>query len=61
VSELVSEVLLRAAKVLAALLLGALLYLVITGPLGVAGSAELAFLAFIAAGVAVLLVESSPL
>jgi hypothetical protein len=60
-TELVSEVLLRAAKVLAALVLGGLLYLLLTGPLGFAGSIELALLAFIAGGVTVLLMESSPL
>jgi hypothetical protein len=58
-SELISEILLRASKVLVALVLGAVLYLVLTGPLGVAGSGELALLAFVAGGVAVLLLESS--
>ena len=59
--ELVSEILLRAAKVLAALVLGVVLYAVATGPLGEPGSASLALLAFIAAGVVILLAESSPI
>jgi hypothetical protein len=60
-SELVSEVLLRASKVLIALVLGALLYLVLTGPVGASGSVELAVLSFLAGGLTVLLFESSPL
>jgi len=59
--ELVAEFLLRAAKVLAALVVGTVIYLVITGPVGAAGSPELAVLAFLAGGVTVLLMESSPI
>ena len=60
-SELVSEALLRLAKVLAAVVIGAVVYLFATGPLGATGSPELALVAFIAGGVAVLLMESSPI
>lgn len=60
-SELVSEVLLRAAKVLAAAILGLVLYLVATGPLGALGSPELALVAFVAGAAVVLLMESSPI
>jgi hypothetical protein len=59
--ELVAEFLLRAAKVLAALVVGAVIYLVLTGPVGAAGSPELAVLAFVAGGVTILLMESSPI
>jgi hypothetical protein len=61
VSNLVSEVLLRGAKALAAAVLGIVVYLVLTGPLGVAGSAELALLAWISGAAFVLLVETSPI
>ena len=59
--ELLAEILLRGAKVLAAAILGAILYLVLTGPLGVEGSATLALLSFVAGGVVLLLFESSPI
>jgi len=60
VSNLVAEVLLRLAKVLAAVVLGGILYLVLSGPFGISGSAELALLSWIAAAVFILLVETSP-
>jgi multisubunit Na+/H+ antiporter MnhB subunit len=60
-SELVSEALLRMAKVVAAIVVGAVVYAVATGPLGAAGSPELALLAFVVGGVTVLLLESSPI
>ena len=60
-SNLVSEILLRVAKALAAGVVGAIVYLVLTGPLGVAGSAELALLAWLSGAALVLLVETSPL
>jgi len=60
VSNLVAEVLLRLAKVLAAAVLGGILYLVLSGPVGISGSAELALLSWIAAAVLILLVETSP-
>jgi hypothetical protein len=59
--ELAAEVLLRFAKVLGAVVIGALLWLVATGPGGADGTAALALLCFVAGGVTVLLMESSPL
>jgi len=59
--ELVAELLLRASKVAAAAVVGALIYLVLVGPLGVPGSATLGLLTFIAGGIVVLLLESSPI
>jgi hypothetical protein len=60
-SYLVAEILLRLAKALAALVVGLAIYLVATGPLGVAGSPELALLAWISGAAFILLVESSPI
>jgi hypothetical protein len=60
-SQLVVEILLRLSKVAAAGLLGVILYLVLTGPLGAGGSAELALLAFLAGAAVILLAESSPI
>jgi hypothetical protein len=60
-SELLSEIGLRLAKVLAAALVGLVLYLVAIGPGGASASIELGLLAFIAGAVAILLVESSPI
>jgi hypothetical protein len=61
VSNLVYEILLRLAKALAAALLGLLLYLLAVGPLGAAGSVELALLCWLAGAAFVLLVETSPI
>jgi hypothetical protein len=61
VSSLVNEILLRLAKAGAALLLGILLYVVLTGPLGNSGSAELALLCWLSAAAFILLVETSPI
>jgi hypothetical protein len=61
VSNLVNEILLRLAKALAALVLGLILYVVLVGPLGVPGSAELALLAWLSAAAFILLVETSPI
>jgi hypothetical protein len=61
VSNLLAEIALRIAKAGAALIVGAVLYGILVGPLGQPGSAELALLAWLSAGVFVLLVESSPL
>ncbi len=58
---LVVEILLRLAKATAALLVGAVLYLVLTGPLGVAGTPELALLAWLSGAAFILLVESGPI
>jgi hypothetical protein len=60
-SNLVLEILLRLAKAGAAAVVGAVIYVVVTGLLGVAGSAELALLAWLSGAAFVLLVESSPI
>lgn len=60
-SNLVAEILLRLVKPALALVLGAIAYGVLTGPLGATGSAELALLAWLAGAALVLLVESSPI
>jgi hypothetical protein len=59
--ELVVEILLRLSRVLAATVVGVLLYLVLTGPLAVAGTPQLALLAWLVGAAFVLLVETSPL
>jgi len=61
VSNLVAEVLLRLAKVVAATVVGLLVYglLVVVG--GAAPTTELAVLAWLAGAACVLLVESSPI
>ncbi len=59
--EIVAEVLLRLAKAGAAAIVGLVVYLVLVGPLGVPGSAQLALLAWIAGAAFILLVESSPI
>ncbi len=58
---LVVEILLRLAKALAALALGVVLYLVLTGLLGVSGSVELALLCWLSGAAFILLVEASPI
>jgi hypothetical protein len=58
-SNLVFEIALRLARVGLALLIGLVLYAVLTGPLGAPGSVELAILSFVAGGVAILLLDSS--
>jgi len=60
-SQLINEILLRLAKLVAAGIVGAILYLVAVAAMGVAPSFELAALCWIAAGVGLLLVESSPI
>ena len=60
-SNLVNEILLRLAKALAALVLGLILYVVLVGPLGAAGSPELALLAWLSSAAFILLVQESPL
>jgi hypothetical protein len=61
VSFLVVEILLRLAKVVAALIVGVVVYLVATGLLGAPGSVELALLAWLSGAAFILLVESSPI
>ena len=58
-SNLVIEILLRLAKAGIAALIGTVLYLVLVGPLAVAGSAELALLCWLSGAAFVLLVETS--
>jgi hypothetical protein len=58
VSNLVIEVLLRLAKAGLAALLGIVLYIILVGPLGVTGSAELALLCWLSGAAFVLLVET---
>ena len=60
-SNLVVEILLRLAKAGAALVLGIVLYVVLTGPFGVAGSAELGLLCWLSGAAFILLVETSPI
>ena len=60
-SQLINEILLRLAKLVAAAVVGAIVYLVAVGPLGVAPSFELAALCWVSAAVGFLLVESSPI
>jgi len=56
--ELVVEIGLRIAKVLVASLIGLILYWVLTGPFGVAGSAQLALEAWIAGALVFLILET---
>jgi hypothetical protein len=58
-SNLVIEILLRLAKAGIAALIGIVLYLILVGPLAVAGSAELALLCWLSGAAFVLLVETS--
>ena len=60
-SNLVNEILLRLAKAGLAILLGAALFWILTGPLGMTGSAELAVLSFLAGAAFILLVQESPI
>ena len=57
-SNLVVEILLRLAKAGIAAVLGFVLYLVLVGPFGATGSAELALLCWISGAALVLLVET---
>jgi hypothetical protein len=57
-SNLVNEILLRLVKAAIAAVLGVVLYLVLTGPFGAAGSVELALLCWLSAAALVLLVET---
>jgi hypothetical protein len=60
-SHLINEILLRLAKLVAAGIVGAILYAVALVFLQISPSFEVAALCWISAGVALLLVESSPL
>jgi hypothetical protein len=61
VSNLLIEIGLRLLKAGAAALLGLVLYLVLVGPLGNTGSAELAILCWLAGAAFILVVETSPI
>jgi hypothetical protein len=60
-SNLVFEILLRLAKAGGALALSIVLWWVLVGPLGVAGSPELALLCWLSGAAFILLVETSPI
>ncbi len=60
-SNLVYEILLRLAKAGAAAVLGVIIYLVLVGPIGATGSAELALLSWLSGAAFILLVETSPI
>ena len=60
-SNLVFEILLRLAKAGAALVLGLILYGLLVGVLGNAGSVELALLCWLSGAAFILLVETSPI
>ena len=57
-SNLLNELALRLIKAGIALLLGLILFVVLTGPVGVSGSVELALLCWLSAAAFILLVES---
>ena len=60
-SNLVAEIGLRLLKAAVALVLGLILYWVLTVPLGNPGSVELALLAWLSGAAFILLVETSPI
>jgi hypothetical protein len=60
-SNLLAEIALRLLKAAVALVLGMILYVVLTGPLGAAGSVELALLCWLSGATFILLVETSPI
>ena len=60
-NELIAEIGLRLAKVAAATIVGLLVWVLSTGPLGGAPSVELALLCWLSGAALVLLVETSPL
>ena len=59
-SNLLNDVALRLLKAGVAVLLGLILYVLVTGPLGQPGSVELVLLCWLSAAAFILLVESSP-
>jgi hypothetical protein len=61
VSNLVFEILLRLAKAGIALVLGLVIYGLLVGVLGNAGSVELALLCWLSGAAFILLVETSPI
>ncbi len=59
-SNLLNDLALRLLKAGVAVLLGLILYVLVTGPLGQPGSVELVLLCWLSASAFILLVESSP-
>lgn len=55
--ELIYDILLRLVRIIAALVVGVVVYVILVGPLGVAPSAELFLLAWLSGAAAVLLIE----
>lgn len=60
-SNLLAEIGLRLLKALFALVLGLVLYAILTGPLGNPGSVELALLCWLSGAAFIVLVETSPI
>jgi hypothetical protein len=60
-SNLLAEIGLRLAKAVAAGVVGAVVFVVATGPLGAPWSVELALLSWLSGAAFILLVESSPI
>jgi uncharacterized membrane protein (GlpM family) len=60
-SNLLIEIALRLLKAAAALVLGLILFWLLTGPLANPGSVELALLCWLSAAAFILLVETSPI
>ena len=60
-SQLIAEILLRLAKVVAATVVGVVVYVVLVGPIGAPVSVEVALLAWLVGAAVVLLLETSPL
>ena len=60
-NELIAEIGLRLAKVAAAAIVGLLIWVLSTGPLGGSPSVELALLCWLSGAAFILLVETSPL
>ena len=58
---LLAEIGVRLAKVLAATVVGLVIYLLAVGPLGAAPGVEMGLLSWLAGAAAVLLLESSPI
>jgi hypothetical protein len=61
VSNLLAEIALRLAKAGVAGLVGLILYAALVGPLGNAGSVELALLCWLSGAAFIVLVETSPI
>lgn len=59
-SNLLNDLALRLLKAGVAVLLGLILYVLVTGPLGQPGSVELVLLCWLSASAFILLLESSP-